>query len=80
MSSELDKISNDCIEVAKFAGEYLNEHYGKAIPAQKMTKLPEGIDPATFNVVTDVDISLQREVIKRLVEKYSDFEFYGEED
>jgi len=75
-----EEVASDCIDVARFAGGYLSEHYGKAIPREKMAVLPEGVDPATFNVVTDVDINLQREVIKRLMEKYGNFEYYGEED
>jgi fructose-1,6-bisphosphatase/inositol monophosphatase family enzyme len=67
-------------KVAALAGHTLREEFGRAVPREKYQSVPEGTHPSTSNVVTDLDLKLQRQVAISLLTAFPDFEFYGEED
>ncbi|MBW2980578.1 hypothetical protein KY360_04130 [Candidatus Woesearchaeota archaeon] len=81
-TSQLEGVLEECIDAARFAGTFLGDYFypGATLKRRKMDEVPEGIDPSTFNVVSDVDLALQAHVARRLLDKFPDFEFFGEED
>ena len=77
--SELLAIHDYCTGMAKYVGGFLEINFGHAKVERKGGIIPHGVDAATYDVVTNVDLSIQRQVATLLLEQYPEFEFYGEE-
>jgi len=78
--SELLDIHDFCVGVSLYVGRFLEANLGKARAERKGGPIPEGVDEDTYDVVTNIDLSSQKQVATLLLEQYPDFAFHGEED